>query len=113
MVVADQVVEIAAIVIGHPSVRFRERVVEVQDPGEVRVSIAQDVAHDVDFGGNAVDIVDWVSGLLADELLTGDSVGVEFGFAETAFADVFDPDVVLLEGGLFDLVHAIRGELTA
>lgn len=113
VVEAEEVVEVAGVVIGHPSVHFRERVVEVQDPGQARVPVAQDVTRDVDLGGNAVRVVGWVSGLFADEHLTGEFVSVEFSFAETAFTDVFDPGVVFLEGGLFDLVHPIWSEFTA
>lgn len=99
--------EVAAIAVFHPAFDLRERVVEVVEFGEIRVHVAEDVADDVDFGGDVVNIVDHAAGRFEGEQLTSRLVLAKFDFAEPAFADVSDPVEIFLETGFSDLVLTV------
>lgn len=99
--------EVAAIAVFHPAFDLREGVVEVVEFGEVGVHVAENVADDVDFGGDVVDVVDHAAGRFQGEQLTGRLVLAKFDFAEATFADVSDPVEIFLEAGFLDLVLAV------
>ena len=99
--------EVAAIAVFHPAFDLREGVVEVVEFREVGVHVAEDVADDVDFGGDVVDVVDHAAGRFEGEQLTGCLVFAKFDFAEPAFANVSDPVEIFLEAGFFDFVLTV------
>ena len=99
--------EVAAIAVFHPAFDLREGIVEVVEFGQVGVHVAEDVADDVDFGGDVVDVIDHAAGRFQGQQLTGCLVLAKFDFAEPAFADISDPAEIFLEAGFFDLVLTV------
>ena len=105
--------DVAAIAVFHPVFELGERVVEVEEFGQVVVDVAEDIADDVDFCGDVANVFDDGAGGFEHEKLTGFLVFAEFDFAETAFADVFDPPEIFFEVGFFDFVFPVGFDASA